>query len=367
MTMNDITQTATAAATAGDVSGGEQSDEGPSPDPSTGQQGPTFFQRLTGLFRHRNGSSLRDDLTDALAEAAHAADFSPAERAMLKNILRLREVRVEDVMVPRGDVQAVEIATTLGDLLALFEKSGHSRMPVYSETLDDPRGMVHIRDVLGHITRGARARKMRGTRSVAPPKNGEPKPEEPAKLDLGRVDLSRSIGELGLMRPILFVPPSMLASDLMARMQAARIQMALVIDEYGGTDGLVSLEDIVEMVVGDIEDEHDEDEPMVIKTGEGIFVVDGKAEIEEVAEMIGDAFKAGEHEEDVDTIGGMIFNTLGRVPARGEVVQAIPGFEFHVLDADPRRVKRVRIVQSRSPAERRRRLPRPAGVEADAG
>jgi CBS domain containing-hemolysin-like protein len=160
------------------------------------------------------------------------------------------------------------------------------------------------------------------------------------------------------MRPILFVPPSMLASDLMARMQAARIQMALVIDEYGGTDGLVSLEDIVEMVVGDIEDEHDEDEPMVTKTGEGIFIVDGKAEIEEVAEMIGEAFKAGEHEEDVDTIGGMIFNTLGRVPARGEVVQAIPGFEFHVLDADPRRVKRVRIVQSRA-ADRRRRLPKP--------
>jgi CBS domain containing-hemolysin-like protein len=358
MTMNEITQTATGAATTAEVPGGEQSDEGPSPDPSPGQSGPTLFQRLTGLFRHRNGSSLREDLTDALAEAAHAADFSPAERAMLKNILRLREVRVEDVMVPRGDVQAVEITTTLGELLSLFEKSGHSRMPVYSETLDDPRGMVHIRDLLGHITRLSRARKTRGSRRSAQAKNGDAKPVDGEKFDLGRVELDRTIGELGLMRPILFVPPSMLASDLMARMQAARIQMALVIDEYGGTDGLVSLEDIVEMVVGDIEDEHDEDEPMVTKTGEGIFIVDGKAEIEEVAEMIGEAFKAGEHEEDVDTIGGMIFNTLGRVPARGEVVQAIPGFEFHVLDADPRRVKRVRIVQSRA-ADRRRRLPKP--------
>src|SRR5690606_5155100 len=136
-------------------------------------------------------------------------------------------------------------------------------------------------------------------------------------------------------------------------------QMALVIDEYGGTDGLVSLEDIVEMVVGDIEDEHDEDEAMIKQAGDGVFIVDGKAEVEEVAEVIGDAFKAGEHAEDVDTIGGMIFNALGRVPARGEVVQAIPGFELQVMDADPRRVKRVRIVRG---GERRRRAPRPAEI-----
>jgi CBS domain containing-hemolysin-like protein len=152
---------------------------------------------------------------------------------------------------------------------------------------------------------------------------------------------------------VLFVPPSMLASDLMARMQAARTQMALVIDEYGGTDGLVSLEDIVEMVVGDIEDEHDDEQPLITQTGEGMFVVDAKAEIDDVPPRIGDDFKAGEHGEYVDTIGGMIFNTLGRVPARGEVVQAIPGFEFHVLDADPRRVKRVRIVHDPK-GERRR-------------
>jgi CBS domain containing-hemolysin-like protein len=163
--------------------------------------------------------------------------------------------------------------------------------------------------------------------------------------------------DLGLIRPVLFVPPSMLASDLMGRMQATRTQMALVIDEYGGTDGLASLEDIVEMVVGDIEDEHDDDEPMITQAGDGVFIVDGKAEIDDVAKMIGGEFAAGEHGESVDTIGGMIFNTLGRVPARGEVVQAIPGFEFHVLDADPRRVKRVRIVHSLK-AERRRRAAR---------
>ena len=247
-------------------------------------------------------------------------------------------------MVPRADVEAVEIATTLGALLNQFEQSGHSRMPVFSETLDDPRGMVHIRDVMSHVTRQARTRKGRGARA-----------NRPAPLDLPQVDLSKSLGELNLIRSVLFVPPSMLASDLMARMQATRTQMALVIDEYGGTDGLVSLEDIVEMVVGDIEDEHDDEEPLITQTGEGIFIVDAKAEIDDVAAKIGDDFKPGEHGDSVDTIGGMIFNTLGRVPARGEVVQAIPGFEFHVLDADPRRVKRVRIVHDPK-GERRRRV-----------
>lgn len=366
--MNEHAQTtpmaAPAAAPSGETPGGEQGDR--SPEPSPRQPGPTIFQRVAGLLKPRNASSLREDITDALSETA-AEEFSPSERAMLKNILRLREVRVEDVMVPRGDVEAVELSSTLGELLALFEKTGHSRMPVYAETLDDPRGMVHIRDVLGHISRTARQRKGRAARRPdQQPKDGD-KPAGSERLDLSRVELGRTIGELGLMRPILFVPPSMLASDLMARMQAARIQMALVIDEYGGTDGVVSLEDIVEMVVGDIEDEHDEDEPLVTRTGDGVFVVDGKAEIEEVAEMIGDSFKAGEHEEDVDTIGGMIFNTLGRVPARGEVVQAIPGFEFHVLDADPRRVKRVRIVQGRAADRRRRAAPRPADLPAEPG
>src|SRR5690606_3291941 len=214
------------------------------------------------------------------------------------------------------------------------------------ESLDDPRGMVHNQDVLAHISRAAR-----------PASNGQADASEEPVLELERIDLNKTIGELELMRPLLFVPPSMLAADLMARMQASRIQMALVIDEYGGTDGLASLEDIVEMVVGDIEDEHDDDEPMITMAGDGIYVVDGRAEIDEVAKMIGNGFAAGEHGESVDTIGGMIFNTLGRVPARGEVVPGIPGFEFHVLDADPRRVKRVRIVAT-GKGERGRRAAR---------
>ncbi|HVW55320.1 MAG TPA: hemolysin family protein [Rhizobiaceae bacterium] len=353
--MNDKEQSAPERGPENEANDSDAPAEGRSTIPVPSSTGPTLFERLRNLLLHRNGSSLREDLADALAETApDAAVFSPAERAMLNNILRLREVRVEDVMVPRADIDAIELTITLGDLLLKFEESGHSRMPVYGETLDDPRGMVHIRDILAFITKAARQRKSRARKTDASPS---------PTLDLGNVDLSRKLGDLNILRPVLFVPPSMLASDLMARMQAARIQMALVIDEYGGTDGLVSLEDIVEMVVGDIEDEHDEDEPMITKTGEGIFVVDAKAEIEEVAEMIGDAFKPGEHGEYVDTIGGMIFNTLGRVPARGEVVQPIPGFEFHVLDADPRRIKRVRIVQTRGAARRRGQGGRAAAAE----
>jgi CBS domain containing-hemolysin-like protein len=353
--MNDKAEIAARPEAGSVIKASEQSEDDPGPSTAPGHgavehlsAGPSLFQRVLGLFRQRNGTSLREEIADALAEtASDAGAFSPGERAMLNNILRLREVRVEDVMVPRADIEAVEITTTLGDLLGLFEQSGHSRMPVYSETLDDPRGMVHIRDVLAHITKMARVKKGRATK----------KAPAPSVLDLARVDLARTMDDLGLIRPVLFVPPSMLASDLMGRMQATRTQMALVIDEYGGTDGLASLEDIVEMVVGDIEDEHDDDEPMITQAGDGVFIVDGKAEIDDVTKMIGGEFAAGEHGESVDTIGGMIFNTLGRVPARGEVVQAIPGFEFHVLDADPRRVKRVRIVHSLK-AERRRRAAR---------
>ena len=155
------------------------------------------------------------------------------------------------------------------------------------------------------------------------------------------------------MRQLLFVPPSMLASDLMARMQASRIQMALVIDEYGGTDGLVSLEDIVEMVVGDIEDEHDDDEVMIRKSSDDVFIADARAELEELADVVGPDFDIREQLEDVDTLGGLIFSSLGRIPLRGEVVQALPGFEFHVLEADPRRVKKVRITRKRVAPRRR--------------
>ncbi|RVL55372.1 hemolysin family protein [Sinorhizobium meliloti] len=321
----------------------------------------SFWSRAARLLRGVSPSSLREDLADALmTDADGNAAFSPEERAMLNNILRLREVRVEDVMVPRADIEAVDQNITIGELMVLFEESGRSRMPVYSEGLDDPRGMVHIRDLLAYVTKQARNRRRNGKAQGATTTNGD-KPEraprqQKAGFDLSRVDLDKTVEEAGIVRQLLFVPPSMLASDLMQRMQAARIQMALVIDEYGGTDGLVSLEDIVEMVVGDIEDEHDDEEVMFARSSDDVFIADARVELEEIAEAVGPDFDVREQLEDVDTLGGLVFASLGRIPVRGEVVQAIPGFEFQILDADPRRVKRVRIMRKRPPS--RRRLPK---------
>ncbi|WP_113132045.1 hemolysin family protein [Hyphomicrobiales bacterium] len=318
----------------------------------------TFWSRAARLLRGASPSSLREDLADALqTDADSNTAFSPGERAMLNNILRFREIRVEDVMVPRADIEAVDQSITIGELMVIFEESGRSRMPVYNEGLDDPRGMVHIRDLLSYVTKQARNRRRNGKAPTAVTVTGEKTEKTPrspkASFDLSRVDLGKSLEEAGIVRQLLFVPPSMLASDLMQRMQAARIQMALVIDEYGGTDGLVSLEDIVEMVVGDIEDEHDDDEVMFARTSDDVFLADARVELEEIAAAIGPDFDVREQLEDVDTLGGLIFASLGRIPVRGEVVQAIPGFEFQILDADPRRVKRVRIMRKRPPARRR--------------
>jgi CBS domain containing-hemolysin-like protein len=327
--------------------------------PESGKS-PSFWSRAARIFRAANNANLREDLTDALmTDTGTDTAFSPGERAMLNNILRFREIRVEDVMVPRADIEAVDQSITVGELMVIFEESGRSRMPVYSESLDDPRGMVHIRDLLSYVAKQARNKRRAGTRTAASATTdkAEKTPRQPkAMFDLGRVDLSKTVEEAGIIRQVLFVPPSMHASDLMQRMQAARIQMALVIDEYGGTDGLASLEDIVEMVVGDIEDEHDDEEVMFAKTSDDVFVADARVELEEIAKAIGPDFDVREQLEDVDTLGGLVFASLGRIPARGEVVQAIPGFEFQVLDADPRRVKRVRIVRKRAAPVRRRPL-----------
>ncbi|MCZ4090521.1 hemolysin family protein [Sinorhizobium psoraleae] len=357
--MSDInTQPAAVAAEEAEASG--EAEAGSSSTAAPRQEGSksttSFWSRAARLLRGASPSSLREDLADALmTDADSNAAFSPEERAMLNNILRFREVRVEDVMVPRADIEAVDQSITIGELMVIFEESGRSRMPVYNEGLDDPRGMVHIRDLLAYVTKQARNRRRNGkAQPMAPAERTEKAPrQQRAGFDLSRVDLGKTVEEAGIVRQLLFVPPSMLASDLMQRMQAARIQMALVIDEYGGTDGLVSLEDIVEMVVGDIEDEHDDEEVMFARTTDDIFVADARVELEEIAEAIGPDFDVREQIEDVDTLGGLVFASLGRIPVRGEVVQAIPGFEFQILDADPRRVKRVRIMRKRPLARRR--------------
>ncbi|PYB77752.1 hemolysin family protein [Rhizobium wuzhouense] len=339
---------------------GPSSDEGSSPSraESSNRNSTSFWARLARILKPSSSTSLREDLTDALkADASLGEAFTPEERAMLHNILRFREVRVEDIMVPRVDIEAVDQSVTIGELMTIFEVSGRSRMPVYAETLDDPRGMVHIRDLLSYVTKQARSRRRAPARAAANGAEKVEKTEKAAKpkidFDLSRIDLSKTVADAGIIRSILFVPPSMLASDLMSRMQAARTQMALVIDEYGGTDGLVSHEDIVEMVIGDIDDEHDDEEVMFSRVSDDVLVADARVELEEIAEAIGPDFDIKDRLEDVDTLGGLIFSALGRIPARGEVVQALPGFEFHILDADPRRIKRVRVTRKRAAVRRR--------------
>lgn len=316
----------------------ENSEPARSPRPDAERK--SVLTWLTHRFRGKTAAELREDLADVLADdKGHAASgFSAGEREMLSNILGFREIRVEDVMIPRADVIGVDVETTLGELMELFESSGHSRMPVYSGDLDDPKGMVHIRDVLGWMTRSAR------TRKPTRPKSGSGrKLPDPVPLDLAKVDLTKTIGELKLLRDVLFVPHSMLAGDLMQRMRSSRTQMALVIDEFGGTDGLVSLEDVVELVVGDIEDEHDDAAVPITEDAPGVFVVDGGAELEEVAAAIGPDFVVGEDGDDVDTIAGLIISVLGHHPHKGETCVAVPGFEFKVVEAGNRRIRKVRI------------------------
>jgi CBS domain containing-hemolysin-like protein len=320
----------------------------------------TFWSRAVRLLRPSQGEQLREDLADALMTDTNVSNaFSPEERAMLHNILRFREVRVEDIMVPRADIEAVDMSMTIGELMIHFEETGRSRMPVYSDNLDDARGFVHIRDLLSYLAKQARNKRRTGTRATAAAAvvagGAVEKPARTAKaaFDLSRVNLDQTVAEAGLVRKLLFVPPSMLASELMSTMQAARTQMALVIDEYGGTDGLVSHEDIVEMVIGDVEDEHDDEEVMFSRAGDDIFIADARIELMEISKAIGSDFDVRDRLDDVDTLGGLIFSALGRIPVRGEVVQAVPGFEFQILDADPRRIKRVRIMRKRALVRRR--------------
>lgn len=303
-----------------------------------------FARMLRAVFGWKTGS-IRSDLEVVLhAGAPGETGFSPEESTMLKNILALSERRIADVMVPRADIVAVQEDIALGELVKVFETAAHSRLVVYKETLDEPTGMVHIRDLVAYMT--ARA-------TVDPAANTRRKRPLPAGLDLRALDLSMALSAADILRPILFVPPSMPAIDLLAKMQATRIHLALVIDEYGGTDGLVSIEDLVELIVGDIEDEHDEGgEHPVVRQADGSYLADARASLEEVAAMVGAEFDVGEATEEVNTLGGYIATRIGRVPVRGELVPGPGPFEIEVLDADPRRVKRVAIHRSRQPSGR---------------
>ncbi len=294
-----------------------------------------FTRTFRALFGLKPGS-IRADLKDVLDDLTpNESGFSPEESRMLKNILGLRERRVGDVMVPRADIVAVQQDIQIGDLVKVFENAGHSRLVAYDDTLDDPIGMVHIRDLIAFMT--ARA-------AVDPEKNAKRKKRLPAGLDFKTLDLAMPLSVAKIVREILFVPPSARVIDLLAHMQAKQIHLALVVDEYGGTDGIVSIEDIVEQIVGDIADEHDEDESAdVVRQPDGSYIADARAKIEDVVGIVGHDFDIGDAAEEVDTLGGYLVTRAGRLPLRGELIPGPGLFELEVLDADPRRVKRVRI------------------------
>ena len=268
------------------------------------------IERIPGL---RERQTLRQSIETALDEESVADDeLGSQERHMLKNILSFAGKRVDDVLLPRADIVALEISSSLEDLLDLMQEKSHSRMPIYRDTLDEPIGMVHIKDVLSWMAAHPNDRKSFDLRTIR--------------------------------RPVLFVPPSMPVRDLLLKMQSSHIHMALVVDEYGGTDGLVSIEDLVEEIVGDIEDEHDVTErASLVKLEDGSIDALARTPIEDLEEMLGLVLVDPDTDDDADTLGGLVFSLVGRVPQRGELIAHPAGIEFEIRDADPRRIKQLRI------------------------
>ncbi len=285
---------------------------------ASGPVRPGWWQRLRARFGRNGDATLRSSLEDIIeGDESETQELRIEERHMLINILNFAKLRVEDVMVPRADIIGVEVQASMEELAGIFRDAAHSRLPIYRETLDDPLGMVHIKDVIGFFTDSDTDRK-------------------PARL-------TAEMPVAALRRDILFVPPSMPIIDLFMKMQATRVHMALVIDEYGGTDGLVTIENIVEEVVGEIEDEHDTDEsPGLTQRPDGGFDADARVTIEDLEKSLGLDLMPDE-DEDVDTLGGLLFSLVGRVPQRGEIIRHSSGLVFEVVEADARRVKKLHI------------------------
>ncbi len=270
----------------------------------------SFAERLRAMFRPRGAESdLRETIEELIAESPSAPqEFDARERELLRNIFKLREISAHDIMVPRADIVAVPHDTELPALVQKLARDSHSRLPVFRETLDDIAGFVHIKDVLPFWGSG-----------------------KPFKLD-------------DILRRVLFVAPSMRVLDLLLEMRKSHVHMALVVDEYGGIDGLVTIEDVVEEIVGEIEDEHDVEEgPKLVPETGGSYLADARLPLDEFEAEFGPVLTAEEREADLNTLGGLVVSSAGRVPGRGEVITHPAGLEFEILDADPRRLKRVRV------------------------
>lgn len=267
---------------------------------------------LKNLFGRSSDTSLRDAFEEILEE--HEDDPAGAdgdERTLIANILKVGEKTAYDVMVPRADIVGIEEGATLEAAVAVMTTKPHSRYPLYRENLDEATGFVHIKDVLSALHKKRRPALRR------------------------------------LRRDVLFVSPSIRVLDLLLQMRLTRQHMAIVVDEFGGVDGLITIEDLVEQIVGEIEDEHDvTDAPMLQRREDGVWIADARLPLEDLEEMFGPILTEDEREEDLDTVGGLVFTLAGHVPSRGEVIPHDSGIEFEVMDADPRRLKRVRLLNT---------------------
>ncbi|MGH7122803.1 MAG: hemolysin family protein [Stellaceae bacterium] len=286
--------------------------DAPTGRPPEREAGEGPFRGLRNWLRQLRGERTGEpDLRTSLEELIEEHEEEPIdaqERAILTNIVKLHEQTAADVMVPRVDIVAIEVDTPIEQVIKSFVEQGHSRVPVYRETLDDVLGMVHVKDVL--------------------PYAADNKPAALAKI----------------LRKVLFVAPSMPVLDLLLQMRLTRIHLALVVDEFGGVDGLLSIEDVIEEIVGEIEDEHDPaDPPQLIERPDGSVIVEARMPIDRLEDATGQKLLPEESEEEINTLGGLVTTLAGRVPARGEVIKHPAGFEIEVLDADPRRVKRLRL------------------------
>ncbi|WP_237216146.1 hemolysin family protein [Falsiroseomonas oryziterrae] len=278
-----------------------------------------LFGKLHGLLRKREAESVRDRVEELLEERQRdgadarrgdiASGLDPHERILLGNVLRLRDKTAYDIMVPRADILAMPEDLTLEQAIKLIQREGHSRFPVYRGNLDEIVGMVHIKDVFAQVGR------------------------DPSAFSLKNI----------LRKPLLVVP-TVPVLDLLLQMRAARIHMALVVDEYGGIDGLVTIEDLVETIVGDISDEHDEVATATMtERPDGSLDLDARTTVEAFEQKLGTVLTEEERAADIDTVGGLVFTLAGRVPARGELISHPSGLEFRVLEADPRRIRRLRV------------------------
>ncbi len=269
-----------------------------------------LFSRLRDRLRSRDAEAmLRDTIEEIIEERdVPLAPIGPQERTLIANVFKLRELSAYDVMVPRADIVAVASEISLAQLMKIANREAHSRLPVYRESLDDVIGMVHVKDLLSYWGR-----------------------EKDFKLE-------------DVLRKVLFVAPSMRVLDLLLEMRKTRLHMALVVDEYGGVDGLVTIEDLVEEIVGEIEDEHDVDEgPRLMAQPDGSFIADARLPIGDFEARVGAVLTAEEREADIDTLAGLLVAHAGYLPARGEIITHPSGYEFEVLEADPRRLKRLRV------------------------